>query len=137
MLETAGGIIHALTYFENQPFIILSADVLCDYPLKKLALPANSLAHCVLVDNPDHHPNGDFAIGENDCLTREGEKFTYANQGIYHPKLFEGYDAGFRKLSEILFNGIAKQQITGEYYQGTWLNVDTPERLQRAQIVEI
>lgn len=132
-LETAGGIIQALPFFESKPFVLLSADVLCDYPLQNLSLSNGQLAHCVLVNNPSHHPDGDFAIGVDSLLSQNGEKFTYANQGIYHPRLFEPYSCGRRKLLEVLLGGIKQQQITGEHYQGMWINVDTPERLALAE----
>jgi MurNAc alpha-1-phosphate uridylyltransferase len=64
-LETAGGIIQALPAFENAPFIVMNSDVLCDYDLSALALPNNSLAHLLLIDNPEHNPNGDFSLTGN------------------------------------------------------------------------
>jgi hypothetical protein len=40
----------------------MNSDVLCDYDLSALALPNNSLAHLLLIDNPEHNPNGDFSL---------------------------------------------------------------------------
>lgn len=135
-LETAGGIIQTLNFFDNQPFILISSDILTDYPFEKLLhhhfQSANVLAHVVMRDNPPHHPTGDFAIDENNFLSFEGNKLNYAGMGIYHPKLFESYSAGYRKLGDVMKDAITRQQITGEYYSGSWLNVDTPERLTLA-----
>lgn len=136
-LETAGGIIQVLDFFENQPFILMSGDVLCDFPLEKLSKMSNEYltpsAHLVMVDNPSHHREGDFALGAEGVLLLEGNKLNYAGVGIYHPKLFENCAPGYRKLGDVLKEAIAKRQLTGEYYAGQWLNVDTPERLARAQ----
>ena len=132
-LETAGGIIQALDFFDDKPFILMSADVLCDYPLENLLKIQNEYAHLVMVDNPSHHREGDFAVNPDGFLSLEGEKLNYAGVGLCHPKLFENYAPGYRKLADVIKDGIAKRQITGEYYSGKWLNVDTPERLELAQ----
>ena len=140
-LETAGGIIQVVDFFENKPFLLMSGDILCNYPLEKLVkvskdemgAPTKRLAHLVMVDNPKHHREGDFSLGSDNFLGLEGEKLNYAGLGIYHPKLFENYAPGYRKLGDVLKEAIVKKQITGEYYSGQWLNVDTPERLALAQ----
>lgn len=136
-LETAGGVIKALDFFENSPFILMSADVLSDYPLEKLleklSRKSSHLAHLVMVDNPAHHQEGDFALRENGFLTLEGEKLNYAGMGIFHPALFKNYMPGYRKLGHVLREAILENKITGEHYHGKWLNVDTPERLALAQ----
>jgi len=145
-LETAGGIIKALDFFENQPFILMSADVLSDYPLEKLLnalndemgnhggiAPTKRLGHLVMVDNPSHHREGDFAINSDGFLSLEGNKLNYAGVGIYHPKLFENYAPGYRKIADVMKDAIHKHCMTGEHYGGKWLNVDTPERLTLAQ----
>ena len=65
-LETAGGIIHALPLLGNQPFILLNGDVwtTMDFaPLLDVDLNDN-LAHLVLVENPEQHPEGDFTLAE-------------------------------------------------------------------------
>ena len=143
-LETAGGIIQTLDFFEGKPFILMSADVLSDYPLEKLLKDGmgdrrialtKRLAHLVMVNNPAHHREGDFALNADGFLSLEGEKLNYAGIGIYHPELFENYAPGYRKISEVMKEAIIKQQMTGEYYSGDWLNVDTPERLAQAQKV--
>ena len=138
-LETAGGIIYALDFFENQPFVLVSADVFTDYPFETLLkqLPAlqaqKVLGHLVMVDNPAHHEAGDFAIQSSGLLGFEGQKLNYAGVGVYHPQLFAYYSPGYRKIGEVMHEAISRQQLTGEYYQGQWLNVDTPERLAMAK----
>lgn len=135
-LETAGGIIQTLDFFENKPFILMSADVLSDYPLEKLLgvlEDEKKLAHLVMVNNPSHHREGDFAISSDGFLSLVGDKLNYAGIGIYHPKLFENYTPGYRKIGDVMKDAIGKRCLTGEHYDGKWLNVDTPERLALAQ----
>src|ERR1035437_7839084 len=70
-LETAGGIANALTMLGNQPFAVINSDIYCDYDFARLPeraalLQANGdAAHLVLVDNPAHHPQGDFCLDGN------------------------------------------------------------------------
>lgn len=132
-LETAGGIIQALDFFENKPFILMSADVLSDYPLENLCNKSNECGHLVMVNNPSHHQQGDFALAVDGHLSLEGDKLNYAGIGIYHPKLFENYAPGYRKIGDVMREAVLKKQLTGEYYVGQWLNVDTPQRLALAQ----
>jgi len=67
-LETAGGIANALPLLGDEPFAVVNSDIYCDYDFTQLAGRAAVLqasggtAHLVLVDNPPHHPNGDFVL---------------------------------------------------------------------------
>jgi len=132
-LETGGGIFQALPFFGDDPFVVLSCDVVMDYPLENLPKNPQKLAHLVLVDNPDFHPKGDF------CLSKKGEiaipqrngiasrTFTFANIGVYRKELFEGCEAGRFRLGDLLKQKI--DQVTGEHFRGFWYNLGTPEQL--------
>jgi MurNAc alpha-1-phosphate uridylyltransferase len=128
--ETAGAIIHALPLLGTQPFIVINSDIWSDYPLAQLpAQPANR-AHLVMVNNPDHHSKGDFAL-INDRLSMQGElKLTYSGIGVYTAELFRNYAPGKRPLREVLHPAIAAATVSGEHYQGKWLDIGTPERLE-------
>jgi MurNAc alpha-1-phosphate uridylyltransferase len=138
-LETGGGIINALNLLGNEPFMLLSGDIVTDFPFNELQLPNNKLAHLALVPNPPHHPKGDFELHSNQTITPITDdnynynNYTYGNVGIYHPDLFKPHPAGYRKLADILKAGMDQQLITGELYEGRWLNVDTPDRLAIAR----
>ena len=130
-LETAGGIVKALPLLGTEPFLVVNGDVWCDYPCLPQTLAADTLAHLVLVNNPEHHPQGDFVL-EQGKVRREGEpKFTFSGIGYYHPALFADLDYGKRPLLPVLLAAMQKSQVTGEHYQGTWLDIGTPERLEQ------
>ncbi|MGA0202808.1 MAG: nucleotidyltransferase family protein, partial [Pseudohongiellaceae bacterium] len=61
-LETAGGIIKSLPKLQDESFIVVNADVWTDFPFSTLPDTINGDAHLVLVPNPPHHPDGDFAL---------------------------------------------------------------------------
>ena len=61
-LDTGGGIQQALPLLGDSPFAVINGDVFSDYPLARLRAIKCSHAHLVLVPNPAHNPNGDFAL---------------------------------------------------------------------------
>jgi MurNAc alpha-1-phosphate uridylyltransferase len=130
LLETGGGILQALPLLGNEPFIVLSSDVVTDYPLQKLLNHPEKLAHIVLVDNPQYHPRGDFGLLENKISLQGDSNLTFGNIGIYKPELFNDYKPGHFRLGDVLKKAIANEQVTGEHYQGNWHNVGTPEDLK-------
>lgn len=134
-LETAGGIIKALSLLGNKPFIVINSDVVCDYDLSKLILPIGSLAHLVLIDNPKHNPNGDFSLVNNHQITNiHGQSYTFSGVGIYHPDFFKNHMhiQGKLPLYPLLKEAIFNNQLSGEHYTGYWQDVGTPERLDQA-----
>jgi MurNAc alpha-1-phosphate uridylyltransferase len=128
-LETGGGIFNALPLLGKDPFIVMSCDIISDYPLQNLRSHLGGLAHIVLVDNPDFHPTGDFYLEGDRVLLQGISRFTFANIGIYRPELFAHSQPGKFRLGDLLKEAIRKQQITGEYYKGVWHNIGTPEQL--------
>lgn len=132
-LETAGGIRHALHLLGDAPFLLVNGDVYTDFPFETLRQALKGLMHLVLIPNPDHHPNGDFALDASGQVALEGERLTYAGIGVYDPKLFRDLPPGRRPLAPLLKEAIAASQVSGECFTGCWIDVGTPERLARAQ----
>lgn len=136
VLETGGGICHALPLLGTDPFIVLSADIWTDYPFERLLTHSlgHAQAHLVLVDNPDFHPYGDFHLTYEGLLAMSPQpKFTFANLGLYRPQLFEKAPIEVFPLSKILYSAIAQQKMSGEYYAGPWFNVGTIDQLQHIE----
>ena len=135
-LETGGGIFQALNILGHDPFIVLSSDVITDYPLKKLLLPPDKLAHLILVDNPTYHPEGDFNLKNNIIyLKNTHNSYTFGNIGLYHPDLFKTCTSGKFRLGDLLKTYITSSKITGEYYSGLWHNLGTIEDLNKVNAV--
>jgi N-acetyl-alpha-D-muramate 1-phosphate uridylyltransferase len=129
-LETAGGILHALPMLGQDPFLIVNGDIWTDYPFRNLSIGEDALARLVMIDNPPHHPRGDFALQKNSLQLKGAPMLTYAGIGIYRPELFTPYAPGKRGLREVLNPAIAQNKIEGEHYRGRWFDIGTPERLQ-------
>lgn len=130
-LETAGGIAKALPLLGDAPFLAVNADIVCDFPLDKLRDLPLDLAHLIMIDNPPHHPEGDFALAASGLLAEQGEtKLTFSGIGVYRPELFEGIPAAPLKLRPVLNRAIRSQRIGGQKHSGLWLDIGTPDRLR-------
>ena len=135
-LETAGGIANALSMLGDNPFLVVNADIFCELDFKLLPPKLRSmtesgyLAHLVLVDNPKHHPQGDFGLMQGKVTPAGQRKLTYSGIGLYHPAFFASVARGTKaKLAPLLHAHIAAGKVGGEHYRGLWLDVGTPERL--------
>jgi MurNAc alpha-1-phosphate uridylyltransferase len=144
-LETAGGIANALPLLGDEPFAVVNGDIWCDYDFAQLPARAaamqerGDMAHLVLVDNPAHHPNGDFGLSggrviaapppESRILNPESS-LTFSGIGIYRPALFAGIPRGsIAPLAPLLREQIAAGRVSGEHHRGLWVDVGTPQRL--------
>jgi len=131
ILGTAGGIVNALLLLGSEPFLVVNSDVWTNFPFQALNKQLESLAHLVLVPNPAHHPTGDFHL-QNGIVSRHPEpKLTFSGIGIYHPDLFGlAIDEAVFGLAPLLIKAMSMQQVTGESFVGTWVDVGTVERLE-------
>ncbi len=130
LMETGGGIRHALPLLGEGDFIVVSADIACDYDLGCLpeSLPDGILGHLVMVDNPDHHPGGDFAIAADGKLTSHGRCLTYTGIGVFSPALFRDAPEGAFKLRLLLDDAITAGRLSGSYCRSYWQDVGTIDR---------
>jgi MurNAc alpha-1-phosphate uridylyltransferase len=131
-LEAAGGIVQALQYLDER-FIVVNADIYTDYTFEKLlALKAN--AYLVLVENPDFHSQGDFAIKDGYLSNDVKQRLTFAGIAQYHRSFFQGQVSGKQALSPLLRQAADKKALEGEIYTGSWTDVGTLERWQSARL---
>ena len=131
-LESAGGIVKALPKLINgnsdKPFLVLNGDIFADYDFQEnRVLSEGVLAHVVLVPNPEHNPEGDFALDGHRVV--DNKQYTFSGIGYYSPKLFEGVPYGKSSLAPLLRKAMKEGKVTGELYEGEWLDIGTPERL--------
>lgn len=128
-LETGGGIFQALSLLGDDPFIVISSDIITDFSLASFPHEPKGLAHLLMVENPSWHAKGDFGLNEDKVCLNVTPTFTFANIGIYRKELFSECTPGYFRLASLLIPAIEKQQITGEKYNGHWYNIGTPEDL--------
>ncbi|CAH0225002.1 N-acetylmuramate alpha-1-phosphate uridylyltransferase MurU [Pseudomonas brassicacearum] len=134
-LETGGGIFRALPLLGDEAFVVVNGDVWTDYDFSALRRPLEGLAHLVLVDNPEHHPDGDFVLVDGKVHDRHGpaDNLTYSGIAVLHPRLFDGCSDGAFKLAPLLRAAMAEGRVSGEHLKGHWVDVGTHERLAQVE----
>jgi MurNAc alpha-1-phosphate uridylyltransferase len=135
-LETAGGIAQALALLGRAPFLLLNADVYCEYDLSRLLVLALGprRAHLVLVPNPAHRPGGDFTLEDGMVGNGAGPRYTYAGLAVMSPEIVSGIRPGEKApLAPLLREAAGQRLISGERYDGAWHDIGTRERLMELE----
>lgn len=130
-LETGGGIHNALPYLGEEPFLVINGDVWCALDLAELPpLASGDRAHLLLVNNPDHNPDGDFTLaGERVVPDHNGKRLTFSGISLLRPQLFADCRAGAFPLAPLLREAVIRGQVSGNRFLGDWVDVGTPARL--------
>ena len=135
-LETAGGIAQALALLGTAPFLLVNADIWCDYEFSGLRNHklGSHLAHLVLVPNPPHHRQGDFSLDGAIVGSGPAPRYTYAGIAVLSPEIVTGIRPGDKApLGPVLIAAAARGEVTGELHQGVWRDIGTAERLAALQ----
>ncbi len=128
-LESAGGIIKALPLLGDETFLVVNGDIFTDYEFQEHRKLADGiLAHLVLIPNPEHNPEGDFALDGNKVV--DARQYTFSGIGYYSPHLFDGVPYGKSSTIPLLRAAMKEGRVTGELFDGEWLDIGTPERLE-------
>ena len=164
-LETAGGIQYALPLIKSDYFLCVNADIWTDFNFNELLTKlsqtsanneSNIAAAIVMVDNPNHNPDGDFCLsnisGNNlnnntkndnshykkttfERIQHKNAKnpafsnYTFSGIGIYAKDAFKSLPSGKKPLAPLLREWIDNNTLFGVVYTGQWFDIGTPERL--------
>jgi MurNAc alpha-1-phosphate uridylyltransferase len=134
LLGLGGGVHHALPLLGDKPFFVISGDMWTDYDYANLPKNPESKAHLVMTDNPPFHPRGDYPLENRIILMPGKNNLNYAGFGVFHPDLFRKSGAGSYGITKVLNPVIAAGVITGEHFQGAWMNINTPKELEELRI---
>ena len=132
LLGTGGGIFNALRHLQDGPFWVINADIITSYNFAPIVLAENSLAHLVLVSNPDHNEHGDFGLDGDLVLNESSQMHTFSGISCLSPDIFQGVNQSIFSLAQLLRKFVGLGLVTGELFLGKWLDVGTIERLNKA-----
>jgi MurNAc alpha-1-phosphate uridylyltransferase len=129
-LGTAEGIRNIIKSFDDEEFIVINSDIWTDYNLKDLKFLKleESLAHIVLTNTPDYL-DGDFSCDGKNLFV--GNSYVFSGIGKYHRELFIKHSDV--ELGDILRS---EKRIAFSIYDGKWMDIGTPERLEKARRLE-
>ena len=140
-LESLGGIVKALPQLGDLPFVVTSGDIVTNYPYQHLYAASETQqrgdadAHLVLVENPGFHPRGDMGLTNQWIDPDATPRLTYANIGVFAPRLFADVASTLRggraALFPWLYEAARARRVSGEVYHGRWWNAGTPDELAR------
>ena len=147
LLETAGGVVHALDKLGNEPFFTVNADIMwLDGPTPALT----RMARCWDPERMDallllmptvaavgYEGRGDYHM-EPDGAARfrqadEIAPFVYAGVQIIKPELYRGLTPGKRSNTELWHKAEADGRLHGIRHDGVWFHVGTPEALEEVE----
>lgn len=129
VLETGGGIYHALPMLGDAPFLVINADIFTDMPVPDFDLHASKLGHLVLVPTPRYRRNGDFDLARGIIRNGTAPRLTFSGVAVYRPEFFDDCKEGRFPLAPMLREAADNKQLQGSQYDGVWADVGTPRRL--------
>lgn len=147
LLETGGGVKHALPLLGKDPFYVINGDV-CWLDGTIPALHRLSAAwdpermDALLLLQPTafavgYHGTGDFMLAADGRVRRRDERevapFVFAGMQILAPALFKDAPDGPFSLNRIYDQALKRERLWGLRHDGEWFHVGTPEQLAEVE----
>ena len=146
LLDTGGGVAHALDRLGESPFFAVNADIAwLDGPTPALerlargwddtAMDALLLMHrCVGAYGYDGR--GDYFMDPDGALHRRAARdvspYVFTGVQILHPRLFDGAPEGPFSLNLLYDRAESAERLFGIVHDGEWFHVGTPAALRTA-----
>lgn len=139
ILETGGGIVQALPFLQSDPFVVLNGDVWTNYDFARPNIPAKSLAHLILVPRPPDRDQADFSLKDSYVrrpVEQQLRTLTFSGISFLRHSLFEDCEPQpFSLTRDLLFDQLDRNHVTGEVFEGRWIDIGTPETLKKVRLL--
>lgn len=147
LLDSGGGVAHAISHFGNEPFYVLNADsfwVEGFRPnLEHMALQWDGermdalLLLAGMANSIGYSGMGDFTMDPEGRLARRRERhtapFAYAGAALLDPALFRDVPGEAFSLNLIFDRAMEHERLFGVRLDGMWFHVGTPESIPEAE----
>ncbi len=147
LLETGGGVVHALPLLGSAPFVVHNSDSVwiekTHSNISRLISTWNpSQMDCLMLlavraTSLGYDGSGDFSMSEGGILSRrvEGQEvpYVFAGVSIMKPSLFDGFEAVPFSLNKVWDRALSHKRCFGMVLDGVWMHVGTPEALLEAE----
>ncbi|MEJ6396618.1 nucleotidyltransferase family protein [Yoonia sp. 208BN28-4] len=139
LLETGGGLRHALPVLKGSPVVTLNTDAVWrgDNPVAALLSAWRDEMDALLLVVPQdhaigHHGRGDFALDENGKLSR-GAGTIYTGLQMVRTDLLDHMPDGAFSMNLLWDKMIARGGLHGLLYDGLWCDVGQPDSIPLAE----
>ena len=137
LLDTGGGIVQALPLLGDGPFVVLNGDIWTNYPFSRLTQLDVQFAHLILTLKSSPAEPGDFALnGQFVRRNRDtaAHDYIYCGIAVVHSRFFNSSPVGaFSLTRDLIFSRCNENEVTGEVFNGTWIDIGTPDRLKEVR----
>ena len=126
LLETGGGIKHALPLLGSEPIVLLNGDIWTDFDFRRLpaALPTDSEAHLIVTPTPAWRDEGDFRF-RNGRITARGPGHGYCGIAMINPQLVAQDPRAAFSLRDHYFELIKRHALSAQLFSGVWHDIGT------------
>jgi N-acetyl-alpha-D-muramate 1-phosphate uridylyltransferase len=147
ILETGGGIAHALPMLGEDPFFACNGDTLwlngSQNAMTRMLkhwdsekMDALLMLHST-VDAYGYNGLGDFCVDPLGLLSRRPESevspYLFTGVQILHPRLFKNSPEGAFSLNVLYDKAMENDRLYGMVHDGEWFHVGTPDALDEAE----
>ena len=124
ILDTGGGILNAMSFFEQENFFVLNSDTVWTrsysgdlHELKEVFKNGNSKAALLLAHKKnsfDKNLSGDFGLDKNNLLNKSSDDYIYTGCQLLNPNIFNLKKEGdIFSMNEIWNDLIAQESLNG------------------------
>lgn len=146
LLDTGGGVVHALPLLGPAPFFVLNSDSFwidgAEPALQRLRKSWNgTIMDCLLLLCPKersvgYEGKGDFVLSDDGRARRRSaqeDALIYIGAYLVHPRLFTNAPSGKFSMNVLWDSAIAKGRLFGISHTGRWFHVGTPDAIGNAE----
>jgi len=138
LLDSGGGVRKAMDLLPESGLIAVhNADVLADIDIQQLAAVAVSEGGSLaMVNNPPHHPLGDFGLNDGLIVNDKHPSYTYSGVSVWDGKVFRVFESGEMFSLTLPMRLVMDQlKLTGALHHGEWFDIGRPRDLMQARLV--
>ncbi len=150
ILDTGGGIMNAISFFQGEDFLVLNSDTVWTLRYQKelsrlIEIFENGKSKAALLlakKENSFDPNfmGDFDLDNKNFITKKNKQYIFTGCQLLNPNIFENYKKKIFSMNEIWQDLIAKHSLNGflseqKFLHATDLNIFN--KLNNSKIIDL
>ncbi len=150
ILDTGGGIMNAISFFQGENFLVLNSDTIWTLRYQKelsrlIEIFENGKSKAALLlakKENSFDPNfmGDFDLDNKNFITKKNKQYIFTGCQLLNPNIFENYKKKIFSMNEIWQDLIAKHSLNGflseqKFLHATDLNIFN--KLNNSKIIDL